>query len=105
MRSFFEWYELADSPGNPWLILGKGPSFERRRQYELAGYRLLGLNHVVREEPVLLAHVIDADVVDACGDALVRNAGFVAMPWYPHQDQQPGPRTLAELAAASPTLR
>ena len=66
--------------------------------------RLLSLNHVVRELPVDVAHIIDADVVDACGDALVKNAGVVVMPWVPHENYHAGEKTLDELAASHPIL-
>jgi hypothetical protein len=104
VQSFFEWFPNHVQPEDCWIILGKGPSFALRERYDLAAHRLLGLNHVVREQPVLIAHMIDADVVDACGDAIVRNAGMLAMPWYPHVNNQPGARTLAELVAESPVL-
>lgn len=105
MQSFFEWSRSQVEPDNRWLILGKGPSFALRARHDLGAYRLLGLNHVVREQPVSIAHMIDADVVDTCGEALVRNAGVLVMPWYPHQHNLPGGRTLAELAAESSVLR
>lgn len=104
MQSFFEWFRNHVQPEDRWLILGKGPSFALRGRYDLAAYRLLGLNHVVREQPVLIAHMIDADVVDACGEAIVRGAEMLVMPWYPHVNNQAGARTLAELVAESPVL-
>jgi hypothetical protein len=105
LKSFFEWYEQYIEPAAPWLILGKGPSFALRDRFDLRSYRLLSLNPAVREQPVLVAHIIDLDVVEACGDALERNASVLVMPWYPHIGNEPGSRDLAALAASEPILR
>ena len=35
MRSFFDWWrEEQPESDKPWLVLGKGPSFARRAEYE-----------------------------------------------------------------------
>ena len=105
MRHFFEWFSEFHRPEEPWLILGKGPSFALRERYDLSGYHLLSLNHVVREQAVLLAHAIDLNVVEACGEVLESNAGFLVMPWYPHVENRPGSRSLDELRSTLPMLR
>lgn len=106
MKSFFEWFGASGiSPGQPWLILGKGPSFSRRESFDLKPYRLISINHAVREQPVTVAHVIDADVIDACADVIEKNAEVVVMPWYPHVKNGPGTRTLEETARDNPVLR
>src|SRR5260221_3436593 len=106
MRSFFEWFaESGIGADEPWLLLGKGPSFSRLRDHDVSRFRLLSLNHVVREVPVTVAHVIDADVVDACGEAIESNARVLAMPWIPHVKNRPGEKTLEELAVAHPILK
>jgi hypothetical protein len=105
MRSFFEWFaESGFRPDEPWLILGKGPSFSKRDAFDLKPYRLLSINHAVREQPVTAAHVIDADVIDACADVIEKNAKVVVMPWYPHVKNGPGTKTLDELARENPVL-
>lgn len=106
MRSFFEWFrETRPDASRTWLILGKGPSFARRGDYDLAAYHLLSLNHAVREQPVALAHVIDLDVITACEDVLEANAGAVVMPWYPHVNNSAGTESLAEAVARMPVLK
>jgi hypothetical protein len=105
LRSFFDWFHEHASTDEPWLLLGKGPSFALRGQFDLSGYRTLSLNHAVREQPVQVAHVIDVDVVDACGEALERNAGVLVMPWYPHVGNEVGARTLAEHLRVVPALQ
>jgi hypothetical protein len=92
-------------PARPWLILGKGPSFAQRARFDLSGYALLSLNHAVREQPVQLAHMIDLDVVTACGAALLSHAEYVVLPWYPHVQNAPGARSLDELAPDHELLR
>lgn len=105
MEHFFDWFRRQGELDRPWLILGKGPTFGRRDRYDLRAYRLLSLNHAVREQPVLLAHMIDLDVVDACGETLLRQAGHVVLPWYPHVRNAPGSRSLEELVPGHALLR
>jgi hypothetical protein len=105
MRHFFDWARTALHPDDPWLILGKGPSFTHRERYDLSAYRLLSLNHVVREQPVTLAHMIDFDVAESSADALLANAEFLVMPWHPHLRNRPGVETLADLVPRAPGLR
>lgn len=105
MQHLFDWFRQSVDLARPWLILGKGPSFALRDQYDLSGYELLSLNHAVREQPVRIAHIIDLDVVEACADVLERHAGHLVMPWYPHVKNRPGRRSLEELVPESPVLR
>jgi glycosyl transferase family 8 len=105
LQLFFDWSREQIDGGRPWLILGKGPTFSLRSRYDLGQYDLLSLNHAVREQPVRVAHIIDIDVVEACGDTLAQNAQYVVLPWYPHQQNRVGRRTLAELVPESPILR
>jgi hypothetical protein len=104
LRSFFDWFQNNGTADEPWLMLGKGPSFSLRTQLDLSGYRRLSLNHAVREQPVHVAHVIDIDVIEACGETLERNAGVVVLPWYPHVGNRVGGRTLADHAREIPQL-
>jgi len=36
MLGFFEWFEAEIDKTRPWLILGKGPSFSNRAQFDLS---------------------------------------------------------------------
>src|SRR5262245_48147174 len=106
MQSFFEWFATSGLDVNrPWLILGKGPSFANRTEHALTVYYTLSLNHVVREQPVMVAHMIDLDVVADCGESLLNNAQVVVLPWVPHVKNRPGRQNLAELAEAPGILR
>jgi hypothetical protein len=86
-----EWARVAAGDGRPWLVLGKGPSFSRRDEFDLEQYRLFALNHVVRELPVDVVHAIDLDVIVECADEIRRNAQWLLMPRRPHVDFRPGP--------------
>jgi hypothetical protein len=106
MKSFFEWFAAQPpSKTSRWVIFGKGPSFARRGEFDLTGYRTLSLNHVVRDQPVDVAHIIDIDVAEACGDDLERNASVVVVPWYPHHRNRVGNRTVAEWMETLPVLQ
>jgi len=92
-------------PNQPWLILGKGPSFAKLKDFDIGAYFTMSLNHVVREQPVTIAHMIDYDVVDDCGEAILQNARFLVLPWYPHIQNRPSRRSLEELSQTQPILR
>ena len=105
MRNFFDWFEESNiGPEEHWLIFGKGPSYAKRDQYDTRTFRTLSLNHVVREQVVDVSHMIDVDVVDACGDALERNAQVLVMPWIPHVKNKPGKKTIEQWSKENGTL-
>jgi len=105
MQSFLQWFEATGQDTNqPWLILGKGPSFAKRDQFDLKNFQLLSLNHAVREQPVAVAHMIDYDVVEACGESIDRNAGVLVMPWFPHFKNRPGTDSLESLTRRNTLL-
>lgn len=88
----------------PWLLLGKGPTFAPPDAALRAAHHLFGLNHVVREVPVTVAHVIDVEVVQACAEALRRDCRWLLMPRVPHVGAAPGDRLLEEWFAELPVL-
>jgi hypothetical protein len=86
MKNFFEWFSSEPQyASKPWLVLGKGPTFAKIGNYDLRDFFLLGLNHVVREQPVDILHIIDVSVFDAVKDD-IKNAKYVVVPWFPHID-------------------
>lgn len=106
MKEFFQFFEEnVELSKKPWLILGKGPSFAKRIQYKMNDFHLMSLNHVVREMAVKFAHIIDLDVVDDCSEAIINNAEYLIMPWYPHISNQADKKTLSELCENNPTLQ
>lgn len=97
MTNFFDWYESNQAKDKPWIILGKGPSFSKIRDYNLTEYNTIALNHVVRETKVTLAHAIDFDVAVDCQQQIYENAGFLLSPLYPNSNNLPGSKSLHEL--------
>jgi hypothetical protein len=91
MLELRQWASRNGLPDRPWLVLGKGPTFDRRGEFDLSGYNLMSLNHAVAELPVDAALAIDADVVASCGEAIERNARWLLLPRHPHVDFRPGP--------------
>ena len=105
MRSVFDWLaEHRALTEKPWLILGKGPSFSRHRDFDLSGFATLALNDSARELTVDLAHAIDLDVVRRSGPAIARNARVLVMPWHPHVGFDAGRETLEDHARKEPVL-
>jgi hypothetical protein len=105
LRSFFDWYStLSPTDAGRWIIFGKGPSFSRRGEFDLSAYRTLTLNHVIRDQLADVAHIIDIDVVEDCAEAL-DGARVVVLPWYPHQRNKVGRRTLDQWCADLPVLQ
>src|SRR5262245_4697504 len=105
MKHVFDWWKEAGlGAEQPWLILGKGPSFSEKDRFDLSPYRTLSLNHVVREGPVDVAHAIDLDVVTTCEAEIERNAGVLVVPWIPHVANKAGDRDLAAWVARVPVL-
>jgi hypothetical protein len=105
MLELREWIATSRFPRKPWLILGKGPTFERRGEHRLGDYNLLGLNNVVGEMKVDVAHIIDIDVLERCADALAENCRYLLMPRRPHVRVKPGERLLEAFVAELPALR
>ncbi len=90
--------------GKPWLVLGKGPTFAECTDAQRAAHHTFGLNHVVREQPVTIAHAIDVDVVVACREVLAANCQYLLMPRVPHVGSVAGERLLEEWFLEIPEL-
>lgn len=103
MRDFFKEYNWN---GKPFLILGKGPSLDSISSHDTSAYNTIGLNHVCRDIPVQIAHVIDLDVVDQLGEKLLTNAEILLMPYYPHLGWRPNSSiTLDDISRRNPYLK
>lgn len=100
-----QWVQQASFPARPWLLLGPGPAFDRRGECDLDGSLRLGLDHVVRELAVDVAHVLDVAVLPACAAALPHNARWLVLPRFPLVDGRIDPtRPLESWFAAHPVL-
>lgn len=100
-----EWSRGRNMGVGNWLMLGKGPTYAKLRNVDTSTFRLLSLNHVIRQQPVEIAHIIDLDVVHDCADAIDANAGVLWMPAHPHVDCRPSEKPLWEWADEVPVLR
>jgi hypothetical protein len=98
------WAETSGPGERPWLLLGKGPTFALHGQLDLSAYHLFGLNHVVRELAVDVAHAIDLDVAAACADALRTNCRWLMMPRRPHVNFKPADGLLEDFFDDVPVL-
>lgn len=105
MIELTRWIASTRFPDRPWLVLGKGPTFSQRDQFDLGDYNLMALNHVVSEVKVDVAHVIDVDVVEACGRALLDNCDWLLMPRVPHVQHRASLRPLEDFVESIPVLR
>jgi hypothetical protein len=99
------WIRSTRFPDKPWLVLGKGPSYGRRADFDLTQFNTLSLNHVVADMKVDVAHVIDVDVIEACADRIEANCDWLLMPRVPHIQSFPSLRRLEDFVAAIPVLR
>ncbi len=98
------WAESFDFNQKPWLVLGKGPSYQRIGDVRLEDFYTCSLNHVVREHRVDLAHMIDIDVVADCSWAIDQNAACLALPFFPHVNHRPTTKNILEFATEIPVL-
>jgi hypothetical protein len=106
MKPFVDWYRAREfGDDRPWLIFGKGPSFASRTTIDPGDFYTLALNHAVREQPVIVAHMIDLDVLDQCDAVLEANAEVVVLPWVPHVRNRAGPENLGQLVLRHQLLR
>jgi hypothetical protein len=100
-----DWIRSTTFDAKPWLLLGKGPTFSRRGEFPLDDFNLIGLNNVVTEQKVDVAHIIDIDVVEKCADALRESSRFLVMARRPHVRFRPGERRLEDYFDELPVLR
>lgn len=93
--NFFEWFKSFKS-NKPWLIVGKGPSFDRISEVDLAQYNVIGLNHVIYNIDCLLGSVIDMDVISKSEDKV--KCLHIVTPWYPHINFKPTKKSIADFS-------
>jgi lipopolysaccharide biosynthesis glycosyltransferase len=98
------WSSMAPWPGKPWLILGKGPTFSRRDDFDLNEFNTFALNHVVRELDVYVAHAVDIEVIRDCADVSAR-CEWLLMPRRPKESSRVSPKQLEDYFDELPVLR
>lgn len=88
----------------PWLIVGKGPSFDAINGVDLTAYNVLALNHVINQVKAKISHLIDLDVLETCAGQIYAQADYLVMPYHPHQGNRPGKPSLPKLLKKYPVL-
>lgn len=104
MIELTEWFAAAGLPARPWLVLGKGPTFDRLPSFDVTGYNRLSLNHAVNEADVDVAHIVDVDVVGGCVEGLRHRCRWLVMPRHPHLRSAFSDRALEDWFADYPVL-
>ena len=104
MREVTQWWGEFGGASRTWLLLGKGPTFEARRRFDLTPFATLAINHVIREIPVDVTSAVNFDVARECADAIYANSRFLLMPRYPHTIPGDGPEPLEYYFADIPVL-
>jgi hypothetical protein len=99
------WSQEFDLSAKPWVLVGKGPTFDQFKNVDTSRYFVCSLNHVVRETPVTVAHFIDIEPVLHCQEILEQNARFVVMPYHPHDKCKVTAKTLSDFAEEIPALK
>jgi hypothetical protein len=77
----------------PWLILGKGPSFEKALDgsVNIDNYNLFTLNHAGLYIQSKICNVVDLDVISK---QLLLNCEYLTIPFHPHINFKPSLKTL-----------
>jgi len=105
VQDIIQWSKEFNPASKPWLVLGKGPTFQKIKGVDRTQYYTCSLNHVVRELPVTLAHIIDIDVVADCASEIDRNARFLVLPYRPHFKNSPCEKTVEDCIQDLPILQ
>lgn len=66
----------------PWLVIGKGPTFNKIGTLNLKDYYVFGLNHVCEYIRCDISHCIDIEVLT---EEFVDNSDNILIPWHPHR--------------------
>lgn len=104
MRELTEWWTEFDGGAKPWLLLGKGPTFSLRHQYDLGPYTLVAINHAIWEVKADICSAVNYDILADCGDAIYENARYLLTPRYPHAISGVGPCLLETYFDEFPVL-
>lgn len=91
---FFTWFK-KENINKPWLVVGKGPSFDKINKVNLDDYSVIGLNHVMFKIPCLIGHAIDLDVYELPSSEFL--CKYLMTPWEPHINFKPGSNSLIDL--------
>lgn len=94
MQPFFQWFSRSNFT-KPWLIVGKGPSFDNIDKVDLDKYSVAALNHAMFKVPCIFGHAIDLDVYNSSDNNFL--CRHLVTPWEPHIKFVPGGLSLIDL--------
>jgi hypothetical protein len=84
MKQVTAWWEEMNGEDRRWLLIGKGPSFEKQSRFDLGRYTTIGINHVARMMHVDVTSIVNYEVLADCGAEIARNSRYLLMPRFPH---------------------
>jgi len=89
---------FKDMPFKPWLLVGKGPTFQRVHYLDLSEYNVIAINHAATKIPSDFASFVDIDVYRNCAREVNRMAKHLLTPYTPHlfESLLTGERTVPE---------
>ncbi len=106
MENFFDWFKKhLLYHERPWLIMGKGPSYSTLSSFDTTEFYKVSLNHVIRDQKVEIAHIIDFDVAIDCAEQIDANANILVLPWRPHIENWVSIKTLDILINENEVLK
>ncbi len=73
---------LSLNSDKPWIILGKGPTFDKISNLNLEDFNTLALNHVAELIPCTIGHFIDSEVISK---KFIDNSKHIVCPVFPHK--------------------
>lgn len=88
-KYIFKYFNEIGSKDKPWLIVGKGKSFDGWKNYNLNIFNILTLNHVCKIIKPTIAHFIDIDAYLDCYQNILDEDISLLMPEYPHINERP----------------
>ena len=86
----------------PWIILGKGPSFNRILDINTNQYYTFCLNHTMSIVDGDIGHIIDLEVLDEIEDV---GCFSLIVPYHPHINSKPTKRNLRDWIKEKPILQ
>lgn len=67
MKHFTKLFNKIKTYNKPWLIIGKGPSFDKLKDINIEDFYSFSLNNsITKLNKVDIAHLIDFDVFEEC---------------------------------------
>ena len=100
----WSWFGLQGRNRRPWLLAGDTASPEQVEAARVQDFLVMSLGTGFRTVPVDLALVVDVETLQAHGEALLANAGFVLVPADLHHRGWAAGRSLASWGADLPAL-